>query len=383
MKIPALILFYFLGTLAINGQITKQALNNDPRFVDHFDPVKKTNEWMNRLPLAERELESHYTEGGHWLILCRFVVDVFICLLFIFGNVSTSLKKFSFKTSNRNWNNMTYIIFYFLSVYLISLPLNVYQNFIREKKYGFSNETFTEWFSHDLLKFLIGLCVATPVLVFIYARAFNQKEKWNARAFGLSLLLLLGFCLLYPVCEPLTHNQLTPVRYSLTPYTPDEVRSLFAHESGHYAFFTFFNFFWQFGLLFFICIIFVRWGMIKFSGIWGERLHISGMRDIAVLPLLIFLISGFLFISSPVVNTIMRTSEISADNDGLNRARDPDAFAAIILKSPDHNKADPGYWEEVFFYDKPCKRKRILNIMKWKSDHFLFLPFFDFRILGC
>ena len=54
---------------------------------------------------------------------------------------------------------------------------------------------------------------------------------------------------------------------------------------------------------------------------------------------------------------------------GLNAARQPDAIALYMVKTADYNKIDPGYWEEVFFFDHPCRKKRIATAMKWKAEN--------------
>ena len=72
---------------------------------------------------------------------------------------------------------------------------------------------------------------------------------------------------------------------------------------------------------------------------------------------------------TPVSNSIIRTVETEADNYGLNAAREPDAIASVFIKTADNNKIAPGYWEEIFFYDHPCRQKRILRAMKWKAEN--------------
>ena len=81
--------------------------------------------------------------------------------------------------------------------------------------------------------------------------------------------------------------------------------------------------------------------------------------DIAGLPLLAALGSIFLFLATPLTNSISRTTEHQADIFGLNAVRKPDAFASVMLKLSTYRKLEPGKWEEIVFYDHPSGRTRI------------------------
>jgi Zn-dependent protease with chaperone function len=91
------------------------------------------------------------------------------------------------------------------------------------------------------------------------------------------------------------------------------------------------------------------------------------VEDPAGLPLLSALLSLFLFLTSPVLNTIIRSNEVEADAFGLNAARQPDGFAAVALKLGEYRKLDPGPIEELLFFDHPSGRNRILMAMRWKA----------------
>jgi len=107
------------------------------------------------------------------------------------------------------------------------------------------------------------------------------------------------------------------------------------------------------------------WSTAWFGGAWQVR----EVSDIAGLPLLIAWGSFFLFLATPVTNTIVRTIESQADLFGVNAVRKPDAFATVALKLSSYRKLDPGAWEEAIFYDHPSGRTRIHTMMVWKKEH--------------
>jgi len=93
------------------------------------------------------------------------------------------------------------------------------------------------------------------------------------------------------------------------------------------------------------------------------------MGDVAGLPLAGLLFTAYLFLMTPVVNSIVRVGEAEADIFGLNAARQPDGFAQTALKLSEYRKLDPGALEELVFYDHPSGRARIYMAMRWKAEH--------------
>ena len=73
----------------------------------------------------------------------------------------------------------------------------------------------------------------------------------------------------------------------------------------------------------------------------------AGRRILPGLPLLVALASIFIFLATPVTNTIVRTTEHQADIFGLDAVRKPDAFATVMLKLSTYRKLEPGKWEEI------------------------------------
>jgi STE24 endopeptidase len=60
---------------------------------------------------------------------------------------------------------------------------------------------------------------------------------------------------------------------------------------------------------------------------------------------------------------------MEADVFGLNAAREPDGFASVAMKLSEYRKIDPGYWEEIIFFDHPSGHTRVHTSMKWKAEN--------------
>jgi STE24 endopeptidase len=87
------------------------------------------------------------------------------------------------------------------------------------------------------------------------------------------------------------------------------------------------------------------------------------------LPLAALLFTSYLFVMTPVINSVIRSAEYEADIFGLNAAAQPDGFAQAALDLSEYRKMEPGRLEEILLYDHPSGRTRIFAAMRWKAEH--------------
>jgi CAAX prenyl protease N-terminal, five membrane helices len=359
MKTSIILLSCLINFIVVSGQTNQQGVKHDRPDTVHFDPEKATIELLNTITPTERQKADNYTEGGYWLILWNIVNEALIAWIFLFQGLSGYLKKLCSRISNGDWGQLTYISLYFILSFLLSLPLSIYQNVVRENQYGFFNQVFIRWLSKDLLGFIIEFVILVPLSLFVYTNLSKTKENIRIRRMTMSIDVIMGVFFLKPVFAEVTHE--------LVPYSRSNLLEINL----------------EYGILIIAgCLLVIR-TFHKLISRYGNRLKLENNRDISSLPLLVFLIACYFFIITPLSNTIKRNSELEADIYRLNTTRDPDAFALFVLKTADHDKADPGYWEEFFFFDHPGLKKRIYVAMKWKAENFILLPFFDMKGFGC
>ena len=120
-------------------------------------------------------------------------------------------------------------------------------------------------------------------------------------------------------------------------------------------------------MLYLAAFLFTKWAMDRLLTRYGARLGLRGVGDVASLPLLVAVFSVFLFLSTPIINTLIRAQEIEADRFGLNLAREPHGEAEVDLKLTEYRKPDPGPIEEFIFFDHPSTRFRIHDAMRWRE----------------
>jgi Zn-dependent protease with chaperone function len=149
--------------------------------------------------------------------------------------------------------------------------------------------------------------------------------------------------------------------------TTPEILFVFGHEMGHYVLHHIRN-----GILFTAAVLLVflfggfhalQWTLRRF----GSRWRIRGMDDWASLPVLIFAITIFNFVFTPIDNAYSRHLEHQADQYGLEvlhgivaDAPQVAAQSFQILGEIDLAEPSPSTAVKIWFYDHPPLDERIL-----------------------
>ena len=392
-----------------------------PETAASFDPVQATKAWLDTFPPDQRAKSNAYFEGGYWLLLWNFLVAAGISIFLLASKSSARLRDFAEGvTGSKTLQVIMYSVVYIVIVAVLSFPLTFYQYFIREHQYGFATQSFVPWFVEQLVALLVGLIasvIALPILYAVFRRAPRTWWIW-----GTVVIVVLSFFgnFIAPVfVEPLfnTYKPLTdpkirdpilamaqanqiPVKQVfevdasrqttrvsanvagilgttrialndnlLKQCTLPEIRAVMAHEMGHYVLNHGAKLTIYLGVValigFGIGRIVFDWAMRR----WGEQWQLRDIADPANLPLLTLIFAAFTFFMTPVLNSIVRSTEREADQFGINTSREPDGECKVALKLGAYRKLDPSPLEEFMFFDHPSGRARILMGMEWKAAH--------------
>lgn len=387
---------------------------------EDFNIEVATNTYLNSISIEEKAMSDKYFEGSYWHILWGLIVEIIVATVFLFFGLSKWMRKISLKVKNINLQNLIYIGLYIIFTFVLTLPYSIYVDFIREHKFDLSNLTFSGWFKEELIGLAINLVLLSILLLFIYFAIRKTKERWWIWAGGISAVFIIIVIFMSPVFinplfnnyselsdSPLKTKLLSMARANSIPtehvYQFDaskqskrvsanvsgigntirislndnllnrcnekEICAVMAHEMGHYVLSHTQKFVLIFSLMFFVVFWLCNITFNRLWRRWGERWNITGISDISGLPLLMVILSFYMFLATPIYNNIIRTSEVEADIFGLNAAREPDAFASVIMMTSEYRKTDPGKWEEIIFYDHPSPRSRINMTMRWKAEN--------------
>ncbi|MEI9989162.1 MAG: M48 family metallopeptidase [Rhizomicrobium sp.] len=386
-----------------------------------FDPAKATEAYLARVSGAARARSDSYFEGGYWLILVDTLWAIGVAALLLWSRLSAAIRDFAERqTRSPFWQVPLYVGPYFLITTVLSFPLTLYENFLRERAYGLMNQTFFGWFSEFLTITGVNLILFTIGLTLLYWAIRGAGRIWWIWASAgfaafFTVVIVISPVLLAPLINtytplpdsPLKQDILSLARANGIPAKDvflvdaskqsdrisanvsglfgttrislndnllkkgahDEVLAVLGHEMGHYVMnHQLVSLTWL-SLVALVAFLFLDGGFTALVGIFGGNWDLRRIDDPAGLPVLAALAAVFLLLATPLLNTITRTMEIQADMYGINAARKPDAFATSVLKLANYRKLDPAPWEEAIFYDHPSGRTRIWEMMRWKAEH--------------
>jgi STE24 endopeptidase len=385
-----------------------------------LDPAAATRAYLDQLPADQRAKSNAYFEGGYWLKLWGFLWGAGISLLLLTTGLSARMRDRAERLTRFAALQAALYWLQFLAVtYVLSLPLAVYRDYFREHQYGLSNLSFGGWLGEEAKGLLVSAIFGTLALVALYAVVRRLPRTWWIWGACVTILflafgLLIGPVLIAPifnsprkladqrVVAPIlsmarangietgevweidASKQTTRISANVSGFlgteritlndnllnrcSLPEIEAVMGHEMGHYVSNHLYT-----GLVEFGVIIAVGFALLGFL---FERLRqryphwgVSGVGDLAGLPLAALILSAYFLVLTPVANSVIRTAEYEADLFGLNAARQPDGFARTALKLSEYRKLEPGRLEEVFFFDHPSGRTRIFAAMRWKAEH--------------
>ncbi len=424
---PCILIFALIAALSAAAQpaiqptvdITKVPAAAQPS--PQFDAEAATEAYMAYMPPAAVARSNAYFEGGYWLILWDFLYGAAVSLVLLNLRWSARMRDSALRITRYRWlQPLPYAVLYTIAVTVLGFPLEFYENYVREHKYGLATQTFGPWMGDEFKSLLVNLVIASIAMVLLFAIVRRFPKSWwiwgAAASLGLlTILVAIGPVYLQPIFNtpkklddprittPILHmahangiptndvwqidasRQTTRMSANVSGFgntmritlndnlirrgSPEEIQAVMGHEMGHYVM----NHIPK-SLMFFLIVIvlsfaYLFWGIKWALSRWGERWQISSVSDPAVVPLVVLLVAILSFVSTPINNTFTRVQEKEADMFGLNASRLPDGFAQAAIHLGEYRKMRPGPIEEFLFYDHPSGYNRIHSAMVWKSQN--------------
>ena len=387
----------------------------------HFDPDAATEAYMAMIPPAAKARSDAYFEGGYWLILWDFLYASAMMLLLLNLRWSAKMRDLAARITRFRWlQTLLYWGQYVVVTTLLGFPLEFYESYVREHKYGLATQTFGPWLGDEFKAFLVSLVLGAITVVVLFAIVRRLARTWWIWGAAATLVLATIAVAIAPVyITPIFNKvqrlndpkvtgpilrmahangipandvyeidasrQTTRMSANVSGFgntmritlndnllrrgSPEEIQAVMGHEMGHYVL----NHIPK--SILFIAIVDVLAFVYLFFGLqwalrrWGDRWQIHDVGDPAVLPLVMLLAGILFFVLTPVLNTQTRVQEKEADMFGLNASRQPDGFAQAAIHLGEYRKMRPGKLEEFIFFDHPSGYNRIHSAMLWKSEN--------------
>jgi STE24 endopeptidase len=416
--------FLLFGVFAFAQTSASSAPSSPPvasQSAPAFDVNAAVETYLNKMPPERRAQSNAYFEGGYWLQLWDFLYSVIVLLLLLRMRLSAKMRGLAERiTRFRPLQTAIYWIQFIVVVSVLSFPLSLYEGYFREHKYGLLNQTFGPWMRDQLVGLGVGVVLGAILMIPLFGLVRRLGKNWWVWGAVLMIVFAAFVSLIAPVyISPLFNKYTTltdasikdpilsmarangipardvyefdasrqsnrvsanvsgfagTLRISLNDNllkrcTLPEIETTMGHEMGHYVLNHAYKGLVMYGVVIVIGFAFLNWGINYGLARWGEQWGVRGITDVAVLPWAVIVFTVYMFVMTPVTNTITRTMEYEADLYGLNAAGQPDGEANVDMLLGEYRKLDPGPIEEFVFYDHPSGRTRITAAMRWKAEH--------------
>jgi STE24 endopeptidase len=382
----------------------------------NFDPAAATAAYIDSLGPAALAKAASYTAGSHWLLLWGLVVSAVVTWIVVRAGW---LDRLWDRMSKRGWAVRTWMICaaFMLINAVLTLPWAIYEGWYRETGYGRTSQPLSDY----LMQGSIGIALSTVFggLFFlgIYALIRRAGKRWwlwsgGLAAASISALLLLSPIVIEPMFNKYKPVPAGPVRDALLVMAKDanipadrlfvfdgsrqsnnftanvsgvmgsariaisdvalgkasldEVRAVTGHEIGHYVLGHVWRSVIVMSLLAIVLFFLADRLFPRIARALGSTASIGDPRGF---PVLMFTISLFGLLATPIFNGLTRVSESEADAYSLRTVNLPDALAGALVKTAEYRNPRPNAVQEFLFYTHPSVERRVRTAMEWKAAH--------------
>ena len=375
-----------------------------------------TARYIDSLGPAALQKAHDYTVGKEWMLLWGLLVAALVTSLIVRSGV---LDRIDAKLGEKRRNLRAFLVslVFFLVSTILTLPWALYADHYREKGYGRTSQPLSDYLGQAALSASISALIGAVLMIGIYWLIRRTGKRWWIWSGALTAAVLSFIILLSPVLiEPL-FNKYEPIppgqvrdavvsmaqRAGIPPQkvfmfngsrqsnnftanaggvgstarvaisdvamksaSLDEVRAVTGHEIGHYVL----KHTWM-GILFFsVSAIILFWiadrTFPRFARLFGSTATLAEPRGI---PVLLFMVSLFGLLATPIFNSFARMIETQADDFSLQTENRPDALSTALVKTAEYRYPRPSALQEVLFYDHPSVEARVRRAMEWKAAH--------------
>ncbi|MBL8629622.1 MAG: M48 family metallopeptidase [Rhodospirillaceae bacterium] len=361
-----------------------------------------------------------YTTGGYWLILWGLLVTVLVTVVLVRWDVLAKLRDRIEGNAPRP-RVMTFAVaaaFLGLS-WLLELPWSIYTGWARERAYNLSQQPFSDWIMQNTISTAVNMLLGGLFFMGLYTLIRRTPRRWWMWGGAFAGVALVFGLLIAPVFIMPLFNNYTPMAdglvkeavvalakdshvptdkifvfdgsrqrsiltanvsgvggtaqisvsdVALKEATLPEVRAVVGHEIGHYV---------SKDVYKIVGVV----SVLALIGFWlSDRLFgrvatalgahdVRGISDPAGIPVLLLMVSVWLTLCQPIINSMTRVFEAEADAYSLQHAQEPDGLASALVKTAEYRDPLPDPLAEILFHNHPSVANRVRMAMEWKAAH--------------
>ncbi|MBS0628965.1 MAG: M48 family metallopeptidase [Verrucomicrobia bacterium] len=342
---------------------------------------------------AATEQAMRFYKSGNLLWIIQNSWSLIIPLLILFTGFSSKMEKLSARLG-KNWyfTIVIYLVLFILLYNLLNFPIDFYSGFIRQHAYGLSAQTFSRWLSTYSKELLMTIIFSALSVWIFYLLLKKSPRRWWFYSALVSIGIGFIFVFIKPIWIDPLFNHFGPMKNkqleteilalakragidhgrvfevdksqdtktlnayvtgfgssarivlwdtTLARMKPDEILFVMGHEMGHYVLH---HIWWDmlYTSVLNLAIFFLIYKSAHFIiEKYPKRLGFQELHQIASLPLLLFLGSLFILLSTPLSNYVSRTFEKQADRFGLEITQNNKAAAEAFIVLQKQNLANP------------------------------------------
>ncbi len=360
----------------------------------------------------KRKISRAYRRGKFLLYILSLVVSLVTTLFILFTGLHLYIKDFAIQYP---FETLSYI-FVILTIFTITgLPISFYSSFVYDHKYKLSRYKISGWIidflKGNLIYYVFSLIIISglyfTIMTFdlwwvyagiaytIFSVALNYiypfiivPFMWKTEPYkdGSMKGRILKLCRMLGATEIKNIIVIKESEKSVRPnavfmglgsskqigifdtlldaFTRDEVETVIGHELGHYI-----NKDILRGVVLEALLIFpILYGVNYFVGLYSPMFGISGIKDLAMLPLFGLVYGIFSFLLMPLGNTYSRMMESQADRFALEQVKKPIAQISTEKRLADLHlsEVEAHPLMEFWFYSHPSTMRRINMAKNWK-----------------
>lgn len=175
--------------------------------------------FQDSIPLQAHQKAADYTLAKTRLATLHGVVSSGMVLLFTFGGIINALAHFSdAQIDTPILAGVVMILLVMLIAQLVDLPLELYQTFRIEQRFGFNRSTLGQFVKDQCLQLLLSGLIGVPLLAILLWLMASGGDYWWLAAW----LVFMGFSMTMTWAYP---KFLAPLFNTFTPLQDDALKS--------------------------------------------------------------------------------------------------------------------------------------------------------------
>jgi STE24 endopeptidase len=255
---------------------------------------------------------------------------------------------------------------------LVSLPLSFYSHYIVEHQFGLSNQSLRRWLRNWSLSNVLTIALGIALNVGLFWIIWHTGQYWwliAAAAFFVVSIVLIKIEGVYRLGLSADTQKANAMLAGLgrtrrvlmgdtllEKFTPEEIEVIFAHELGHHV-----HRHIQKMIAAGVVVSLAGFYLIDRTITWWAGIPTTADAPTSALPLVMFTLTVFSLVISPLQNAISRHYERQCDRYALVRTKNAPSYRSAFLKLARLNKADtaPHPLEVMLLHSHPPISERL------------------------